>query len=1512
MNDQESIDLKNANQLIEKLRLELAEVQNQYNEPIAIIGIAMRLPGKIKNADDLWNVLFNGIDCIEDIPANRWDKEAMYDPDPNTPGKLYVKQGGFIEDIEMLDGSFFNISPVELESTDTQQRILLEVTHEAFENAGIDVSTLIGSNTGVFIGIDNVDYEAKEIRSKDYERINGYCYTGTGPTGASGRISYTMGLRGPCMTIDTACSSALTCTHVASNALRNKDCDIAVVGGASIISEPDQSLNFCRLNALSPEARCKSFDDEANGYIRSEGVCVMIIKRLSDAQKNQDNILAIIKGSAINQDGKSKRFTAPSTVAQGMLHTQVLKNAGLNPQDISYIEAHGTGTKVGDPAEVRGMMFAYQDYRTKENPIITGAIKSNIGHMECNAGMASIFKVVLALQHNLIPKSIHFNKPNTLIDWENIPLIVAKENMPWPQKTRWASISGFGVTGSNANIIIGDAPENPFKKNKSELRKDIFMLSLSAKSEQAVIELAKKYRDFIQTSSSSLEDICAMAALRRAHFPMREAFLAKDKIEMLEQLQHFVVNDDYESKKIVDDEDEIKTVFVFPGQGAQWIQMGKTLMQQEVVYKAALDEINAVYKNYVSWDLIEEINKAEEDSNLHQIDIVQPVLVAVEIALANLWMSKGVFPDIVVGHSMGEVAAAYVAGNISLHEAAQIIIIRSQLMKQQSGKGEMGVTDLTVEEANELLKGYEDKLSIAVMNSKNSTVLSGDPDALNEIFTLLESKERFNRKVKVDVASHSPQMDGIKSALQTALQHLEPKPSSLIFYSSVLNDIAEGNKLDAEYWSNNLRNPVQFGNVIQKIAKEYNAVYIEMSPHPTLLHALEENLQDSKTKSLIVGSFAKEKNELETFYSNYTSLYTSGISTFSWKNIYPSIGEFVQLPNYAWQKEKYWIETVPLSANYSATAQHKDIDDNFYEIIWKEIIPENTFTTNKKILIIKDTFGYYQNIENDLKQKGCEVQSIDFKDDFSALDADIVLHLRSLYKESVYSYNYDCGIDSLQRLLNRFSGKKQIKICMVTNGAFVIEKDVSANLNASLLTGLLRTVQNEYPDISFQQIDISNEIVDSEMLQLSSMIFVNENYKELAIRAEKCFANQVASVKYSKPTNMILPDVTYVVSGGNNGLGLETVKWLSNKGAKHIAIISRSGLKENAQSEINTLIEQGINVVSYEADVSNLKQLTTAIENIKSTQNEIKGVFHAAGVLDDGMFNNLTQAQFENMLQAKANGAWNFHQIFSQDTLDIFVVFSSAAGILGSVGQSNYAAANSFLDTLMQYRRKQHLAGLSINWGSIAEIGLAAQQDNRGARLIVSGVQPIQQKDLFQYFDKLFLSDVAQIMAIEIDFEKWASNNIAVYSNYFYESFVKQKTKEESISDPASFPNHAAAVKYVKQRIKNCIATVTKMNIQKIKEDDTFKSYGIDSLMALQIKNNLQNELNIMLNVSVIWSQPTVNKLAEFIAKDLSVEADNKAEEIPPIAVSLTSIENEVENLSLDELIKQLNEKINN
>jgi acyl transferase domain-containing protein len=1509
---------------LESVQQELAELQRKISglsenntEPIAIVGMAMRFPNHINSAQEYWNVLFSGTDCITDIPDDRWFKK-LYDPDPAKPGKIHIKQFGFIDNIDKFDSSFFDISPVELENIDPQQRILLEVTYEAFENAGMDVSKLAGTNTAVFMGVDNVDYQSRNYRTRDYTKVNPYSYTGHCYAALSGRIAYLMGFNGPNFTLDTGCSSALTAAHVGCMSLRNRESDIAVIGAANTITDPEMTIAFGSLNALAPDSRSKAFDNSADGFARSEGCGVFILKRLSDAQRDKDNILALIKGSAINQDGRSTRFTAPSAKAQAKMHQAALKNAGIQPADMDYIETHGTGTKIGDPAEVRGILLHYNDYISREKPLVIGSVKSNLGHTEAAAGMAGMIKIVLALQHNLIPKSIHFKTPNELIDWNNIPVVYAKDHIEWKPsaKKRYAGVSGFGVTGSNAHVIIGEAPEHDDNSDQTHLRNDIYVLLLSAKSEPALTALAKKYHDFISVSDEKPEAVCAMAMLRRTHMSLRMAFVAVSKDELLQQLADFSASEYEEHTERINTEEPVKTVFVFPGQGAQWVQMGKALMENEIVYRSAMEEINSVYKQFTDWDLMEEINQPQELSRLDEIDVVQPVLLAVEIALANLWMSKGVFPDIVVGHSMGEVAAAYVAGAITLKEAAQIIITRSKLMKQLSGKGEMCVTDLSVEEAKTYLSGTEEKLSVAVVNSKQSVVISGDPNALQELMNRLENEGRFNRKVKVDVASHSVQMDSILDELENSLQSVSPADTAVAFYSTVYNSPKDGSALTANYWRNNLRNPVQFGAVIEQLAAMHQCVFIEMSPHPTLLHAIEENVAGKANKQLVTGSFHRDKNEQTAFYLNFLNLYKAGLPV-DLQSIYPDINRFIQLPNYPWQRERYWIdEEYSEVSSTAAAAVSGDVKKNLYELTWEktEILPVSTY---KDVLLIKDNYGYFEVVKDRLSQAGCHVTVKDPDDDISGINPDLVVHMRSIFQEETYRYDYECGVASLQQLIRKFSAEnKSVKISVVTNGVHLLNKDTQTNLNGALLTGLLRTIENEYDRIEFQHIDISFDCKAEELQHISKAVFAASDYKEIALRDQDAFAVTIAPAKQIQKAKSVHADATYIVSGGNNGLGFETVKWLAHKGAGNIVILSRSGLSEALQNEAERLMQNGTKITSMKCDVSDAEAVENTVHHIKSVFPPVKGVFHAAGILDDVLFENLTSEKFEHTLRPKANGAWNLHQQFTGNTVDIFVLFSSVAGILGSAGQSNYAAANTFLDTLSAYRNQNGLAGMAVSWGNIAEIGLAARQDNRGNRLIEHGLNLIYPAQLADYFDAVFLSGKPQLIAMDIDFVKWSAFNSKTVNNFFYSKVVTvQKTADKEIS-VYDFPTAEAAAHHIRQQIRKYAASFTKIPENRIKNEDTFNSMGIDSLLALQIKNKLQESFGLTMNVAAMWAHPTVQKMTDFIVKELKLnerfaavlEQEYHAEKNNTSEKS--AIEQEVESMSLDELLKQLNDKV--
>ena len=1503
--------------------MHLEHLHTSKLEPLAIVGIGCRYPGNIRSLQDLWNVVNNKVDAISDYPVTRIKNvDALVDSERGQD-KIISKRGGFIQDAEYFDAGFFNISPLEAEKIDPAQRLLMEVTEEAIENAGLTHQQLAGSNTGVFVGNWTSDYEHR-LRSARQD-IDVYATTGSGRYALSGRLSYIYNLQGPSMTVDTACSSSIVALHVAAQSLRSGDCDMALVGASNTITDFFVSIGYSRSGLLSDYGQCRFGDAKSTGYVRSEGAAMMIVKRLSDALRDNDRIHAVVLATATNSDGQShKNLFAPSAITQEVMIRKALRNADVNPADMVYVEAHGTGTKAGDPTEIASIWNAVSDDRTKEDIIYAGSVKTNFGHTEAAAGLAGMLKVITALQHKTIPPSLHFEQPNPKVHWDSIGLKIPTQPVPWPEdKPLIAGVNTFGITGSNGHAILTVVEEDTYVAHP--VRTDIFVLPLTAKSEAALLATAAQWKSFIETTTHSLQDVCAMAALRRTHFPVRQVFMANSRQELLDELQDFIDSNQADSNKIFDTEDTVKTVFVFPGQGAQWIQMGRELFETEHVYASAMEEINSVYKQYTDWDLLEEINRPEDSSRLHEIDIVQPVLVAVEIALANLWMSKGILPDIVVGHSMGEVAAAYVAGVITLHEAAKIIITRSRLMKTVSGKGAMLATDLTVEEANDMLRGYEQQVSVAVLNSAHSTVLSGDLVIIEQLSERLESEGRFNRKVKVDVASHSPHMDELTAALHQALEALQPKSSDIQFYSTVTAAAADGTQLDADYWVNNLRQPVQFGKVIQEISKAHHVRYIEMSPHATLLHAIQENTAELENKTLVTGSFSRQQPEQQTFYRNYTSLFSAN-SPFDWRNIYPETGAFVDLPYYVWQKERYWLDIdveqmVASSQSKVSSESTATIDKLLYEIVWDERKDLTVSGQKPSIAILSDGDRWTDILQKALQERGCAVTMVADAGELAASRPAIVIHAAIVPAETIL-YEEKCWhkIANIQAVLRTLSGRPQTRYIVLTQGAYTLLEKDEAQLQQAFFTGILRTLQYEYTDIHFRQIDVPSSTQDDIASLLASAVLADAQYTELAIRDAAVFAP-----KWKKATS---PDIvksvdgtaTYLVTGGNSGLGWETVRWLVNKGAKQIAILSRSGLNDEALSQISQWEKDGADIRSYTGDVGDGQTIQNILHQIQLQQSAIKGVFHAAGILEDTLFENLTQEKWEKAIQAKSNGAWHLHTYFDTPTLDFFVVYSSVSGVLGSAGQSNYAAANTFLDALVHYRRNRGLEALSVNWGTVAQIGLAARQENRGNRLKDVGWTPLLPEQLSSYFDAIFLSDATQIAVADIQLDKWAAANPGIRKNYFYSNFFAPE-KSEAVSAETGFPSLAAAQKFARERVKQTVSAITKIGISKIKEDDTFKTYGIDSLLALQIKNKLQQDLKLTLNVSVIWAYPTVAKLADHIAAMLPLQQQEKPQNTTTEDVvvktspakpasSAVSIEEEVQALSLDDLLKQLEDKL--
>jgi amino acid adenylation domain-containing protein len=880
-----------------------------HREPLAIVGIGCRFPGASGPAA-FWQLLTEGRDAITEVPSERWSIDGLFDADPAIPETVVTRWGGFLTGVDRFDAAFFGIAPREASRMDPQQRLLLEVTWEALEDAGLPAERLAGSKTGVFVGISTNDYGRLQFSHPSL--IDAYAGTGNALSIAANRISYQFDFTGPSVALDTACSSSLVAVHMACRSLWSGESMLALAGGVNLMLSPDITINFTKAGVMAPDGRCKAFDARANGYVRGEGAAMVVLKPLSRARADGDPIYAVILGSAVNNDGRTNGLMAPSRQAQEAVVRDAYASANVSPGAVQYVEAHGTGTLLGDPIEAKALGTVLAADRAPASRCAIGSVKTNIGHLEAAAGIAGLVKVALALRHEAIPASLHFETPNPHIPFADLPLQVQCAPAEWPAGgNRVAGVSSFGFGGTNAHVVLAEAPTGPAPaaaEDDSSCR--IHVLPLSARSPEALQALARASSAFLADASAngSLRDICHTAAVRRGHHPYRLAVTGRSHREMGERLAPYAEHD------ALDDLRPVRAaagagrqiVFVFPGQGAQWVGMGRQLLRQEPVFRTAIEECDRALRAFVDWSLLEELDAPDQRSRLSDIAVVQPVLFALQVALAALWRSWGVEPTAVVGHSMGEIAAAHVAGALTLPDAARIVCERSRLLGTVSGKGGMAVVELPIEAASRAAAAFSERMSIAVESSPTSTVLSGDVLALQTLIGALERQEVFCRFVNVDVASHSPQMDPLLAALRERLAGVRPRLVDTPLYSTVTGRISNGVELDAEYWLRNLREPVLFSTVVQQLLAGGCDAFLEISPHPTLLGAIQQGAASCDCKATILHTLRRDEDERATMLDSLCALYRRG-HVVAWSRLTPQ-GRPVAFPSYPWQRERCWFE----------------------------------------------------------------------------------------------------------------------------------------------------------------------------------------------------------------------------------------------------------------------------------------------------------------------------------------------------------------------------------------------------------------------------------------------------------------------------------------------------------------------------------------------------------------------------------------------------------------------------
>jgi acyl transferase domain-containing protein/protein-L-isoaspartate O-methyltransferase len=920
---EELSQLERALHALRQMRARLDAVERARSEPIAVVGLACRFPGGADSPAAFWRLLVEGRDGVSEVPPDRWSADATFDADPDAVGKLATRWGGFIGGVDLFDADFFGIAPREAAQMDPQQRLLLETGWEALDDAGRPPDGLAGSATGVFVGVHSHSSDYGLLQMRALEDVGTYTSTGTAHSILANRLSYLLDLRGPSLAVDTACSSSLVAVHLAVQSLRAGECDLALAGGVNLLLSPEVTASLSRMRMMAADGRCKTFDAAADGFVRGEGCGVVVLKRLSAALADGDRIRALIAGTAVNQDGTTNGLTAPNGLSQQEVVRRALRDGRVDPASVGFVETHGTGTALGDPIEVEALAETLG--RAGDAPCLLGAVKSNLGHLEGAAGIAGLIKAVLALEHATIPPNLHFRELNPHISLAGTRLALPTRAMPWPAGTgRHAGVSSFGFGGTNAHMVLGEAPVRGEERGKRKEERETGtldsqlstlnsaaehpqLLAISARSEPALREFASRYVELLGSSPPPLRDLCYTAAARRTHHAHRIAVVGDCPEAFLGALGAYLRGEEADALVLgrSDSERRRRLVMVFSGQGSQWAGMGRDLIESEPVFREAIEECDRAFQPLAGWSIREAITATAERSRLDRTEVAQPAIFAVQVALAALWRSWGIVPDAVIGHSVGEVAAAHVAGALSLADAVRVIHHRGRVMQPASGRGRMAAVGLPRAAAEELAARSGGAVAVAAVNSPGSCVLSGDATAVEAAVRGLEERGVFTRLLEVDLASHSAQMEAPRDELVRSLDGLASAAPSTRVYSTVTGRVADPDAFGAAYWGRNLREPVLFAEAVAAALDGGATDFLEVAPHPLLRAPIEQCADDRDAG--FAGSLHRDLPGREAMLRSLAALHVRGYRV-EWAALWSPPGHVVALPSYPWQRRRLWID----------------------------------------------------------------------------------------------------------------------------------------------------------------------------------------------------------------------------------------------------------------------------------------------------------------------------------------------------------------------------------------------------------------------------------------------------------------------------------------------------------------------------------------------------------------------------------------------------------------------------
>ena len=1306
-------------------------------EPVAVVGIGCRFPGNANGPQSFWELLVNAGDAITEVPADRWDAEAFYSPDSLAPGRMTTKWGGFVSDVTGFDADFFGISPREAAAMDPQQRMLLEVTWEALEHAGIPPDSLEGSRTGVMMGLSTSDYTILNLDRR--AEVDAYSSTGNMHSTAVGRISYLLGLHGPAMAVDTACSSSLVAVHLACQSLRLRESDLAVAGGVTLSLSPFTTVALSKLSALSPTGRCKTFDAGADGFVRSEGAGVVVLKRLADAVRDADQVLAVVRGSAVNQDGRSIGLMAPNGSAQRAVIIDALRSGDVAADTVSYVETHGTGTPLGDPIEFEALAATYG---RGEGACALGAVKTNIGHLEAAAGIAGLIKAVLAVQHGQIPPNLHFSQWNPAIDASATRFFVPTENTRWPtgEGPRRAAVSSFGLGGTNAHVVLEQGPELVSAPERAS-DPGVSTLVVAGKTAQRVAATASMLADWMEGSGAGVApaDVAHTVNHHRARQAKFGTVVARERAQAVAGLRALAAGQ--QGPGVVGPQERSPgpgTVFVYSGRGSQWAGMGRQLPADEPAFADAVAELEPVFVEHAGFSLHDVIAGGKELVGIEQIQLG---LIGMQLTLTGLWRSYGVTPDAVIGHSMGEVAAAVVAGALTPAEGLRVTATRARLMAPLSGRGAMALLELDAE-ATEALIADDPQVTLGIYASTRHTVISGPPQLIDTLIDKVRQQNCFASRVSIEVAPHSPAMDALQPQMRSELADLTPRPPTIPIISTTYEDLDTRPAFDAEHWATNMRNPVRFQ---QAIAHAFSGPggshhrFIEISAHPLLTHSISDTLKDTYDNAnyLSIGTLQRDTDDTIIFHTNLNTAHT---------NVPPQTPHPPEphpvLPTTPWQHTHHWITTTraPEHPGRNGIAVNPigigntELDGWSYRLEWPVLplpsVPRAAIARSGSWLVVSD-----QGLSDELARVADPGSRAEFLAP-SALDDDAtgLLGLLDGVDNVLYAPPVAAGTVDVESAYHTFHAARRLaaamiatdskpKLIVLTRNAQPVTEGERANPAHAVLWGLGRTLALEHPEIWGGIIDLDESIPP----ELAARYVVDEAagndgedqvvYRSGVRRAPRLEKRTAPSVSVTLSEN-----TCQLVIGATGNIGPHLIRQLVQMGAKTIVAVSRNTgtrLAELAES----LDKTGTNLIPVAADATDPAAMTALFDRFGADLPPLEGIYLAAFAGQPVLLNDMTDDDVAAMFGPKLDAARLLHRLSLKQPVKHFVSFSSISGLIGSRWLAHYTAASAFLDTLGYARRRMGLPATVVAWG-LWKSRADAQQDASQVS-VQSGLQPM-------------------------------------------------------------------------------------------------------------------------------------------------------------------------------------------